>query len=267
MRSTRLVPRITRPLLLCLAAVLLAAAPAEAAKAPPANDLRAKAELLPKLPADVSGTTVGAGREATDPSCAGPVRETVWYRFSRSTPGTVLVSYRSLAQLDAVVSVYELVNDQLKLLRCEASNTKGSARFVFETHPRRRAPATFLLQIGQRVNSDAGKFRLSVSAPERPNNYELAGAIPVGQLPATVNGSTVGATHDIGDPGCAGSGGTVWYRFHRGVDGRLVARLQAGADLEATACVVEKVRSQLRTVIGRRTDDRGKAAFDFDGKA
>src|SRR5262249_60629772 len=66
---------------------------------------------------------------------------------------------------------------------------------------------------------------------------------------------------------CTGGGGSVWYRFHRGVDGRLVARLQAGADLEATACVVEKVRSQLPTVGRSRTDDQGKAAFDFDGKA
>ena len=47
-----------------------------------------------------------------------------------------LVSFQSLGQLDAVVSVYELVDDQLKLLRCEPSNTKGKARFVFETHPR-----------------------------------------------------------------------------------------------------------------------------------
>ena len=219
------------------------------------------------LPANAAGTTVGARHEATDPSCSGPVRQTVWYRFSRSTPGTVLVSFRSAGQLDAVVSVYRLENGQLKLLRCEASNSKGHARFVFETHPEGKTPDTFLLLVGQRVNSDAGRFKLAVSAPERPDNDELAGATPIPLLPATVSGSTVGATRDIGDPSCAGGGGTVWYRFHRGVDGRLVARLQAGADLEAIVCVVEKVRSQLRPLTSRRTDDNGTAAFDFDGKA
>src|SRR5262249_36511023 len=153
-------------------------------------------------------------------------------RFSRSTPGTVLVSFQSLGQLDAVVSVYQVVNDQLKLLQCETSDTNGRTRFVFETHPRHRTPATYLLLVGQRVNSDEGKFRLSVSAPERPNNDELAGAVPVGLLPFTLNGSTVGATRDVGDPGCTGGGGSVWYRLADRVDGAVVLRLQAGRDLE-----------------------------------
>jgi hypothetical protein len=267
MRVQRRARRVVAALLWCTAAALVWAATAQAATAPPANDLRAKAEVLKTLPATLSGTTIGANHEATDPSCGGPVRQTVWYRFSRSTPGTVLVTFQGAGQLDAVVSVFQLQNDQLKLLRCEASNAKGHARFVFETHPRHKTPSTFLLLVGQRVNSDSGKFRLGVSAPERPGNDELAGAIPLGTLPAAVNGSTLGATRDIGDPSCTLGGGSVWYRFHRGVDGRLVVRLQAGADLEATTCIVEKVRSQLRTVIGRRTDDAGKASFDFLGKA
>ena len=266
MRGKRLSRRAVAAILSCLAAVLVAAATAQAAS-PPANDLRARAALLKTLPANAVGSTAGAKHEATDPSCGGPVRETVWYRFSRTAPGTILVSFQSLGQLDAVVSVYEQVGEQLKLLQCETSNASGKARFVFETHSSQKEPATYLLLVGQRVNSDPGKFRLAVSAPERPDNDELAGAVPLASLPAQVSGSTVGATRDVGDPSCAGGGATVWYRFHRSVDGPLVARVQAGADLEASACVVEKVRSQLRTVISRRTDDQGNAAFDFDGKA
>src|SRR5262249_35180812 len=82
-----------------LAAGLVTVASAQAAAQPPANDARAKAVVLQTLPANVAGTTVGAKHEAGDPSCAGPVRQTVWYRFSRSTPGTVLVSFQSLGQL------------------------------------------------------------------------------------------------------------------------------------------------------------------------
>ena len=208
---------------------------------------------------------MGATHEASDPRCGGPVRQTVWYRFSRQRsrhdPG--LVPERRPARRRRLGLPGR--RRAAQALRCEASDAKGHARFVFETHPRKKTTASFLLLVSQRVNSDAGKFKVAVAAPDRPQNDELAGAIAVGTLPATVSGSTLGATRDIGDPGCASGGGTVWYRFHRGVDGRLVMRLQAGADLEAVVCVVEKVRSQLRPVTSRRTDDHGTASFDFDG--
>ena len=128
MRDKRRACRVVTALVSCLAAVLLVSAAAHAASSPPANDVRAKAELVKTLPANVVGTTAGAKHEAADPGCAGPVRQTVWYRFTRSTPGTVLVSFQSLGQLDAVVSVYQVVDDQLKLLRCETSDTMGRWR-------------------------------------------------------------------------------------------------------------------------------------------
>ena len=118
------------------------------------------------------------------------------------------------------------------------------------------------------MNSDAGKFRLAVSAPERPEQRRARrGRAARG---AAREGERLDGRRDAGRRRPVlrrRAAARVWYRFHRGVDGRLVARLQAGADLEAVACVVEKVRSQLRTVVGRRTDDQGNAAFDFDGKA
>ena len=160
------------------------------------------------LPANVAGTTVGARHEATDPSCSGPVRQTVWYRFSRSTPGTVLVSFQSAGQLDAVVSVYQLVNGAAPAASLRGVEHEGARALRVRDASGRKTAATFLFLVGQRVNSDAGKFKLAVSAPERPDNDELAGAVPIGQLPATVSGSTVGATRDIGDPSCAGGGGT-----------------------------------------------------------
>src|SRR5262245_22595183 len=97
MRDKRWARRIVAALLPCLAAGLVAST-AQAAASPPANDQRGNAAQLRTLPATVVGTTAGAKHEATDPSCAGPVRETVWYRFSRTTPGTALVSFQSLGQ-------------------------------------------------------------------------------------------------------------------------------------------------------------------------
>jgi hypothetical protein len=192
---------------------------------------------------------------------------TVWYGFSRSRPGTVEVSFQSGGQLDAVVAVYQSVNDQLKLLRCQVTDAKGHARFVFETHPPRKHAAEFLLLVGQRVNSNPGTFRISINAPERPGNDELAGAETIASLATMLKGSTVGATHDVGDPGCAGGGGSVWYRLQPGARGRVVVGLKAGADLEANLCVVDKVRSQLRYVAERPTNDRGRSSIEFDRKA
>lgn len=122
----------------CLVCVSIAsvAAPAASSSSPPGNDKRESAAVLPKLPATLVGTTVGATRDATDPRCGAPMVGTVWYGFSRDRPGTVEVSLRSGGQLDAVVAVYQVVNDQLKLLRCQVTNAKARARFVFETHPR-----------------------------------------------------------------------------------------------------------------------------------
>ena len=110
----------------------------------PANDMRAKPTALANLPSSLVGTTVGATREATDPRCGAAMVGTVWYSFSRSRPGTVAVSFQSAGQLDAVVAVYQSVSEQLKLLRCEVTDSKGHARFVFETHPRKKQTADFL---------------------------------------------------------------------------------------------------------------------------
>ena len=253
---------------LVCASMWTAAAPAASSPSPPpANDKREKALVVTKLPATLVGTTVGATREATDPRCGAPMVGTVWYGFSRSRPGTVEVSLQSGGQLDAVVAVYQVVNEQLKLLRCQVTDSKARARFVFETHPRRKQTNEFLLLVGQRVNSDPGTFRFSVTAPERPGNDELAGATAIASLPATLKGSTVGATRDVGDPSCAYGGGTVWYRLQAGARGRAVVGLQAGADLEAELCVVEKVRSQLRYIADQPTDDRGRSSIDFERKA
>jgi hypothetical protein len=255
---------------LALMGVLAAAAAGPAASPPknaPANDARAKAQQLADLPAKLVGSTSGATHEATDPRCGAPMVGTVWYGFSRSRPGTVQVSFQSASQLDAVVGVYQVVSDQLKLLRCEVTDAKGHARFVFETHPRPKHPINFLLLVGQRVNSDPGKFTLAVAAPETPSNDELAGALTVAKLPATIRGSTIGATHDIGDPGCASDGSTVWYRLQPGPRGRMVVGLKAGADLEANLCVIEKVRSQLRPVADQATDDHGRAQLQFERQA
>jgi len=241
----------------------LAAMPITAATPPP-NDNRANAQIL-TLPAQVAGTTVGATTEASDPQCQPKVRETVWYKLSRTVPGPILVGLQAMGDLDAVVAAYEVQKNQLKLRGCEPTDKSGRALFSFESNPPPKTTLVYLFVVGQQLNSDPGDFTLTVKAPARPTNDERPGAVPLEKLPASVWGTTVGATADEGDPDCGEGGPSVWYRLSRAEKSRLTIRFSARGNLEAGVCAVLKVRSQLRVVAGGETDDKGDAAFAFDG--
>lgn len=251
-------------ILLCTGALVWVGLPLAATTAPPPNDTRAAAQVL-GIPAQVAGTTVEATADASDPQCQPRVRETVWYRFSRASVGPILISLQSAGELDAVVAIYRVDQSQLKLLRCEPTDPKGRTLFSFEASPKPKTTDVFLVVVGQRLNSDPGAFTLTITAPERPSNDERPGAAAIDKLPAAVAGTTIGATSDEGDPECGEGGPTVWYRLDRARKSRVSIRFHAKGNLEATVCAVLRVRSELRVVGSDDTDDRGDAAFDFDG--
>jgi hypothetical protein len=233
-----------------------------AGKGPAAN-----ARQLDNLPAAVVGTTVDAPYNASDPQCGPAVHGTVWYAFSRSEHGTVLVTLRAAGDLDAVVSVYRKESGGgLKLLRCYPTDKLGKARFAFETTPAPGTPSDYLLGVGQRVGSTAGKFVLTLAAPSRPNNDERPGAIALRALPSVLKGSTLGSTTDVADPPCVARLPNVWYRLDRTTNGRLVARLHARGALDARVCLVRKARSQLSYIAERSTDAKGDLSFNFWGR-
>ena len=79
----------------------------------PGNDNRATATPV-GLPSSVSGTTVGATDDPTDPSSdCGRAHDTVWYRISGTSPGRVVVRIAALGNLDAIVAVYRAVRSRL----------------------------------------------------------------------------------------------------------------------------------------------------------
>jgi hypothetical protein len=83
-------------------------------------------------------------------------------------------------------------------------------------------------------------------------------------LPAAVDGTTRESTLEPQEPGsCAPLGGTVWYAVTAPSDARIVARVDARGDLDATLDVFERRRSQLRAVDCERTDDQGRAELSF----
>jgi len=99
-----------------------------------------------------------------------------------------------------------------------------------------------------------------------PPNDNRANAIPV-HRPATVRGTTVGATNEINDPrpSCGPVESTVWYRIGDAPSGRIVLRLQADGDLDGDLAVYQLRRSQLVPVTCDATDKDGRAEIVFDG--
>jgi hypothetical protein len=88
-------------------------------------------------------------------------------------------------------------------------------------------------------------------------------------LPATVSGTTVGATLDPDEPPapCAPIKNSVWYSFTVGADRSLLVALDAAGDMDAVVELFVRRRSQLSTVECRRTNSKGDALIDADAKA
>jgi hypothetical protein len=148
-----------------LALVVLAAlvlAPAALAQAP-ANDNRANAQRLGSPPSAVSGTTVGATRELTDPSGCAPVSNSVWYRLDGTRESRLIVRFDAGGDLDATVIVLRRVRSELSFVTCASTDDKGNAQFSFTTAD----AGSYLFMVGQRVTSQPGSFRLSLLVPER----------------------------------------------------------------------------------------------------
>lgn len=103
------------------------------------------------------------------------------------------------------------------------------------------------------------------TAPAPPPNDNRASATRVEGLPASLSGTTVGATDEPGDPGsyCGRAHDTVWYRISGTEPGRIVVRIAALGDLDAVVSVYRPVRSRLNQVGCDATDENGHGALSF----
>jgi hypothetical protein len=109
------------------------------------------------------------------------------------------------------------------------------------------------------------------SAPPVPANDEVANAQLLSSLPATVSGTTVGATTVTGEA-VSSCGGTttssVWYSVHASSSAkqRLAVELVAGGKLDASVEVFRAVRSQLEGEQCETTNEEGKASLTFEAQ-
>src|SRR5438067_8936524 len=107
---------------LALFAALAFAAPALAA--PPPNDNRDDAQLLPSFPAVVHGTTVDATVERLDPqvSKCGRIDATVWYRIQSAPDGTIVATVKATAPLAPIVRIYRINPSNIAEMSCGTAN-------------------------------------------------------------------------------------------------------------------------------------------------
>jgi hypothetical protein len=106
-------------------------------------------------------------------------------------------------------------------------------------------------------------------APTPPGNDEVANAQAIHSLPATIAGTTVGATTVASEPesGCAvGTVASVWYSLHTTGAERIAVELAAGGVLDGTLDVYKAVRSQLQPVACGQTEEEGKTSLSFKAK-
>ncbi len=103
-------------------------------------------------------------------------------------------------------------------------------------------------------------------APAPPANDEIANAQPIHSVPASIEGTTVGATTVTSEPGsgCVGeTSASVWYSLQTTGAERLAVELAAGGKLDGTIDVYKAVRSQLQPVACAQTEEEGKASLTF----
>jgi hypothetical protein len=104
------------------------------------------------------------------------------------------------------------------------------------------------------------------SGPPPPPNDTLAAAQAIHTLPASINGTTVGATTEAGERESAcdvPTTSSVWYSLRLPAKHRIGLDLAASGALDATVDVYHAVRSQLISVGCQQTEAQGKASITF----
>jgi hypothetical protein len=227
--------------------------------APPPNDNRDNAQVLPTFPAVTEGTTVDATVERLDPqrSPCGRVDATVWYRIESAPDGTVVASVQASGALAPVVHIYRRNPSNIAEVACGTGKAGGKA--VASVAAVRGAG--YLILVGHKPGTPNGDFQLRADLILPPDNDDRNEASALGRLPTTIRGSTLGATSD-NYSGCGMSGGGVWYRFRGPATGRAIVQLAAG-ERDGVVAAFHRIRGDVREIGCQATDRHGRAVLGF----
>lgn len=191
--------------LVMLACAFGAATTGAAVGGPPRNDNRANATTLGGLPANVSGTTVGATEESRDPrSDCGRVKATVWYRVSGNSSGRLVLRFAAAGDLDATISIYRAVRSRLVSVGCNSTDEGGHSVLSFQSKP----GESYLIMVGREQTSDDGAFTFTLF------RQEPSARPPGARLPGRGVSSSVNALSDFDDAWSLSMRAGVAYRIN-----------------------------------------------------
>src|SRR5438132_9748728 len=175
----------------------------------PANDNFADAQGLSGSSASVSGTSVGATREAGEPNHAGnPGGHSVWYVWTAPSSRTVTVDTVG-SSFDTLLAVY--TGSSVSALTTVASNDDLSS-----TTKQSRAAFTPVAGATYRIAVD-GKSGVTghivLTLDQSPVNDDFANCEFIGGANGSVTGSNVSASKESGEPNHADNAGgsSIWY--------------------------------------------------------
>ena len=151
--------------LVAIAAILGSADAATAATVvtAPANDTQASAQVIHSLPASLTGTTVGATSDFSEPSsqCVGGTNSSVWYSVRSSGAQRIAVNLAASGALDAIVDVYHAVRSQLTPVECDRTDSHGKASLSFKASKN----GLYLIRVAAQEKSQLAPFSLEVYLP------------------------------------------------------------------------------------------------------
>ena len=184
----------------------------------PANNAFANRATLTGLTANVTATNAGASKETGEPVHAGNIGgKSVWWKWTAPVTNTVTIKTAG-SNFNSLLAVYtgSAVNALTLVIAnddCGASCTPTNTSKVTFTAT---AGVTYQIAVdGFNAGSGAASGVVILDlfqTPVVPNdNFANATVIPPGNLDAS--GDNTYATTEAGEPGIAGGGHTLWWRW------------------------------------------------------
>ncbi len=196
-------------LVLCVLCAAVAALPAAAHAAPPANDAFADAQVV-RVGDRITGTTTDATLQAGEPATGASYTRSVWYRLTPTTSEMLRIDTCSGGPwAELAVFTGTGVADLTEVTPVRHGCSAGSRLYIDAV-----AATTYYVRVTG-FDTFAGGLVLDVARPQAPANDNFENAQPIGR-PAHITGSNVDATVQPGEPEPAmygGSGHSVWYKL------------------------------------------------------
>ena len=230
----------------------------------PANDDFAAATVVTGLPAQLDGSTRGAGPEPGEPAHGtNGSSETVWYTWTAPTSGPVTVQAcrnPGTGSADPLLGLYS--GSSVGALAAVARVPVGPSCFGGPAW-RIQAVAGNVYRIAvDGSGANAGGFTLRLAPP--PGNDSFASATQIDGLPQSWTGSNFAATVQAGEPNHSGilADHSVWYRWTAPSSGSMAFEA-CRPDFAVAAAVYTGTRLTALTERGRSGDARaGRCAYE-----